>query len=319
MCPVLRTRLPPFQGRLRLQFHSEYRHSFRRVPAFHPVRLNPGRYMLTRRHRHLHWWGGTPKICQDPGTIAINITGDSPTTEYFFGYQTSTGEDGSASFTGNGQHSIPIAFTTPADNSAVTVTYRLRYVANGAEAPAVCATADQQVALTDNSYRLSLTAVGSQERCHNSGDGSINLTVNNGAGPYTYQWPGNRTTEDLSGLSGGQRYRVSVHDKHGCTDTASVYVINPPAVQVSNAYITSDHNGFGVSCHLNDAGGIKNDGMLQVEAFGGTGALSYRLQGNTYNKPSRPLPPSRVYIRIRIRFTYRIQKDVRFRPPSPFK
>ncbi len=68
------------------------------------------------------------------------------------------------------------------------------------------------VTLTDNSYKLSLTAVGTQERCHNTGDGSVNLTVNNGTGPYTYQWPGGRTTEDISGLSGGQRYKVAAFD-----------------------------------------------------------------------------------------------------------
>ncbi len=49
---------------------------------------------------------GTPsaKICNDAGSVSINITSDNSTTEYFFGYLTSTGEDASTSFTGNGQH-----------------------------------------------------------------------------------------------------------------------------------------------------------------------------------------------------------------------
>ncbi len=234
----------------------------------------------------------SPKICNDPGSVSINITSDNSSTAYFFGYQTSTGEDGSTPLTGNGAHSIPIPFTTPAGNTPVTVTFRLRYIVNGAEAPSVCASADKQVTLSDNSYKLSLTAVGTQESCHNSNNGSVNLTVNNGTGPYTYQWTGGRTTEDITGLGGGQRYKVAVYDKHGCTDTTSAFVKNPPVVKVDNAYVTSDHNGFGVSCNLSDAGGTMNDGTLQVDASGGTGTLSYRLQGGTYSKG---LQPSQIF------------------------
>ncbi len=56
------------------------------------------------------------------------------TTQYFFMYQTSTNEGGNVVLTGNGQKTVPIQFTKPPDNSPVTVTYKVRYIKNGAEA-----------------------------------------------------------------------------------------------------------------------------------------------------------------------------------------
>ncbi|MGE0634955.1 MAG: T9SS type A sorting domain-containing protein [Bacteroidia bacterium] len=63
------------------------------------------------------------------------------------------------------------------------------------------------------------------ETCKGYHDGSIDLTVTGSNGPFTYLWtPGNASTQDLSGLQGGN-YSVVVTDQGtGCSDTQTFNV-----------------------------------------------------------------------------------------------
>ena len=59
-------------------------------------------------------------------------------------------------------------------------------------------------------------------------DGTIDINVTGGTGPYTYLWsPGNDTTQDISGL-GANTFTVTVTDANGCQGTLSVIVTEPP-------------------------------------------------------------------------------------------
>jgi outer membrane protein OmpA-like peptidoglycan-associated protein len=58
-------------------------------------------------------------------------------------------------------------------------------------------------------------------------DGSIDLTVEGGVGPYTYQWSNGTTEEDPSGLKRGE-YLVTVTDSRGKTAEVSVFIDEPP-------------------------------------------------------------------------------------------
>jgi plastocyanin len=61
-------------------------------------------------------------------------------------------------------------------------------------------------------------------------NGSIDLTVSGGVGPYTYSWDNSATTEDISALASGT-YTVTVTDANGCTNVVAVVVASSVGFQ----------------------------------------------------------------------------------------
>jgi len=68
--------------------------------------------------------------------------------------------------------------------------------------------------------------------CFGQTNGSISITVTGGSIPLTYSWSNGGTTQNLTGIP-ANTYTVTVTDTHGCTDTASGTVIQPPLLTVS--------------------------------------------------------------------------------------
>jgi gliding motility-associated-like protein len=77
-------------------------------------------------------------------------------------------------------------------------------------------------------------------------NGSINLTVNGGVGPYSFIWSNGETTEDISDLTEGY-YKVTITDANGCPYVDSVRINLPPPLEYTK--ILSDHNGYNISCN----------------------------------------------------------------------
>ena len=75
--------------------------------------------------------------------------------------------------------------------------------------------------------------------------GSINLIVSDGVGPYTYSWSNGAVTQNVSNLAAGS-YSVTVTDLNGCTKTDSSRVNLPPPVTFTSSIL--DRNGFSISC-----------------------------------------------------------------------
>ncbi|MBW8051105.1 MAG: hypothetical protein FVQ77_12350, partial [Cytophagales bacterium] len=70
---------------------------------------------------------------------------------------------------------------------------------------------------------LSATIAGIDELCPGTCDGSADLTVTGGTGPYTHLWSNGATTEDLITLCAGT-YSDTITDANGCTTIASVTI-----------------------------------------------------------------------------------------------
>ncbi len=109
--------------------------------------------------------------------------------------------------------------------------------------------------------------------CYGASTGSIDLMVTGGVSPHSYVWSSNATTEDISGLAAGT-YSVTVTDKCGLTATASVTIIQPTEITGSGA--KKSYNGSDLSC------ATSTDGEITVTASGGTGTLTYSINGGSY-------------------------------------
>jgi len=105
-------------------------------------------------------------------------------------------------------------------------------------------------------------------------NGSIDLVVNNGTGPYTYSWKGpngfESADEDLSGIRGGT-YILSVLDDNGCFKDTSVNVADQ---HLFNAWIVETVNP---KCK----GG--SDGYATVEFFNSTGGVTIEWSNGQSN------------------------------------
>ena len=111
--------------------------------------------------------------------------------------------------------------------------------------------------------------------CNGGTNGSIDLTLL-GTGPFTILWDDGPVTEDRSGLSAGT-YGVTITDATNCSDHTSITLTEPPVLTAS-AVVTSDFNGFAVSC--NGA----SDGVATTSGSGGAPPYSYLWDANAGNQ-----------------------------------
>lgn len=117
--------------------------------------------------------------------------------------------------------------------------------------------------------------------CFNYTDGAITVTPTGGTGALTFtllENPGN-TTGQVSGVFTGLRagnYRVRISDVNGCLFTTTPITVTQPNDLSISIAITSNYNGYHVSCFG------ANDGEITVTSTtGGAGGYSYELFVNS--------------------------------------
>jgi gliding motility-associated-like protein len=101
-------------------------------------------------------------------------------------------------------------------------------------------------------------------------NGSINLTVSGGIGPYTYLWSNGAVSEDITDLTPGN-YSVTVRDINGCIKIASAEIQLPPVLNYTKSL--SDYNGFNISCN-----GMSN-GFIHIDPTTGSAPFVYTWTG----------------------------------------
>ena len=108
---------------------------------------------------------------------------------------------------------------------------------------------------------LQVNAVTSDIDCFGNNNGSIDLTVSDGATPYSFIWNNGAITEDLSNLAAGT-YTVVVNDAAGQSFTSSYTIIEPS--EITATYTVTNVTTLG-----------GNDGAIDLIASGGVAPYLY--------------------------------------------
>ncbi len=170
--------------------------------------------------------------------------------------------------TNNG--AIDLTITPPAGGpytfnwSNGAITEDLLNIASGSYTVTVSAggscTNTANLTVNSNTGTVTLSGTPTSILCFGGNNGAIDLTVNTGTAPFTYNWspsiPGN--PQDPSGLVLGT-YSVTVTDNQGCSSTSVFTISQPTAVQIQCA-VTALVSEPGVT-----------DGAGSVNIAGGTG------------------------------------------------
>lgn len=125
---------------------------------------------------------------------------------------------------------ITFSWTSPSStNSIVTGLCAGNYFVQMTDAQGCIRTASTTV---NAATTLSLTSNVTNPTC-SSANGSINVNVNGGVGPYTFTWqPGGANTSSLTGLGIGG-YTLVTQDNNGCSTTNLFNLSNPTGPVVS--------------------------------------------------------------------------------------
>lgn len=94
-----------------------------------------------------------------------------------------------------------------------------------------CAITDSVNVIGDSSIIVA-TIAATDVNCFGGNDGSVEVTITQGAPPYTYLWNTGATTSILSGVAAGN-YSVTVNDATGCERILQASVSEPPPLVVS--------------------------------------------------------------------------------------
>ncbi|MCB9327792.1 MAG: T9SS type A sorting domain-containing protein [Lewinellaceae bacterium] len=106
--------------------------------------------------------------------------------------------------------------------------------------------------------------------CSGNADGFIVVMASGGTGDYTFQLQNGTSNDDgvFTDLEAGN-YVVSVFDENDCFNIVEVELVDPSPIEIQGATTIS------VLCNGSD------DGSIEVDASGGTGDLTYSLNGAT--------------------------------------
>ena len=98
--------------------------------------------------------------------------------------------------------------------------------------------------------------------CSEGNNGAINLAVQGGSSPYTYQWSNGQTTQDIGSLT-ADTYFVTVEDSNDCLATMN-FEVTPSGNSISLTAMISPASCFG-----------NNDGAIDLMVNGGNGNYSF--------------------------------------------
>jgi uncharacterized delta-60 repeat protein len=192
----------------------------------------------------------TPVSCSGGSNGEINLTPSGGTAPYTFLWSDGPATEDRAALTG-GTYSVTISD------------------ANG------CTTTASET-LTIPVSAISATTVVTHVSCFSGSDGAIDLTADGGTLPYTFDWDGGNTTEDITALAAGT-YAVTIGDANGCL-TIHTTVTQPDSALYATTSVTN------VSCF--DA----SNGAIDLTPGGGISPYTFDWGSGVVTEDRTGLP-----------------------------
>ncbi len=119
-------------------------------------------------------------------------------------------------------------------------------------------------------------------KCFGDRDGSIELSIEGGVPPYTFEWNTRQTTKDLDSLTAGT-YSVIITDQQGTMIADSFDISQPDDIIVSNASITNTIAG-------------SNTGVILLSLKGGVSPFSFIWSNGQTNNPIDSLATGEYHV-----------------------
>ncbi|MCK6691055.1 MAG: SprB repeat-containing protein [Thermoanaerobaculia bacterium] len=201
-----------------------------------------------------------------PVNLTVSFTGEGPWT---FTYRI------------NGVNQTPI--TTSENPYTIQATQPGTYTLHNVTSSVANCTGTVSGSVTITETDISLSATATDATCGQS-NGAINLSVSNGNTPYTFQWSGGQTTEDLSNIPAGS-YVVTVTDEDGCTETLTVNVDDDPISFTVTGTATAN-----TTC-------INGNGSIDV-TVNPAGTYTYSWSGGQTTQDISNLPPGTYTVTV---------------------
>ncbi|UKN02656.1 T9SS type A sorting domain-containing protein [Paracrocinitomix mangrovi] len=173
--------------------------------------------------------------------------------------------DGSASVTITGQYApFDVYWTTGFSESLSAGASTVNNLSSGAYYVTVtdgngCTS---QIAAPVSDADLTVTEIITDQNCPGSGDGAIDITVAGGTPDY-FLWSTGQTTEDLTGLAGGE-YTVHIHTTGNCQAFKTYNVGNPAPLEIGVNQIQGEDCSTG-----------QFNSLIDISTFGGSGSYTW--------------------------------------------
>jgi gliding motility-associated-like protein len=124
--------------------------------------------------------------------------------------------------------------------------------------------------------------------CAGDTSASIKVDVFDGYGSYQYSWNTGETIDSLYNISMGS-YSVVVTDSIGCVADDIITILQPDTMTV-NTQVTTNYNGFNVSCF-----GF-SDGGAYISALGGTPNYNYSWSNGSTSDTLTGIPAGIYFV-----------------------